>query len=83
MDRNGGWNIRPDFNFLKEEETEDDPFKEEERRKWQKEEKEVKEAYFKEIEEEEGRGYFRKTTLELIQEKSQAKKLGTKKEKEK
>ena len=63
----------PDFNFFKEEEIENNPFKDEERRKWQQEEEEAKEAHFQMIEEEEGRGYFRKTVSELIEEESQAK----------
>ena len=68
----------PDINLLKMEEMEemeDYPLEEEERGIWQKEEEEAKEAYFKEIEKEERGGYFRKTTLELIEEKSQAKKF--------
>ena len=46
MQEMGGEIYDPDFNFLKDEETEDNPFKEEERRRWQKEEEEAKEAYF-------------------------------------
>ena len=46
---NGGPHLRPDFNKDKEddEETEGDPFEEEGRSRWQEEEKEPKEAYFK------------------------------------
>ena len=57
----GGKIYDPDFNFLKDKETEDNPFEEEERRRWQREEEEAKEAYFQIIKEEEERGYFRKT----------------------
>ena len=43
-----------------------DPFEEEERVKWQEEEKRAKASYFKMIKEEEEKGYYRQTVAELL-----------------
>ena len=45
-----GWNIWPQLQFSQRKGDTEQPFEEEERRKWQKEEEEAKEVYFKEIE---------------------------------
>ena len=75
MQEMGGEIYKPDFKFLKEDETEDIPFEEEKRRKWQKEEEQAKEAYFKEIEKEEERGYFRKNNIGTNRGKKSIKKV--------
>ena len=51
----------------------EDPFKVEERIKWQEEEERAKAKYFKMIAEEEKRGYYRQTVSEMIEERSSAK----------
>ena len=52
-----------------------DPFEEEERVKWKEEEEKAKASYLKMIKEEEEKGYFRQTVAELVEERSEAKKL--------
>ena len=57
-----------------DEDSEEDPFEEEEGVKWQMEEEQAKFAYFKLIAEGKERGYYRQTASEMIEEKSAAKK---------
>ena len=58
-----------------DQDSEVDPFEEEERVKWQEEEERAKASYFKMIKEEEEKGYYRQTVAELVEERSAENKL--------